>query len=253
MSFVPIIVGTPKMTQAMVHIFRTFGLWTSTKSPSSSSAYKIYSILLHLIFSLVYSICIWIQLFKLRNNIEELIDSMGMAITLLAFNIKLLNIYVHNAKFKSCLLDVTNFKLNNIVEKSIKDDKIRRFQFIVILFYGMVFLANVSLYVPAIQTATLPFLASYPEWFSANYKINFVYQMIGMTMISTMNVTMELYPSYLMYMLSMKLEVLGLRLRSLGLGVVNKSEFQGCVDRVDQKRAVRQFCAALQCHQDILR
>ncbi|XP_037041513.1 odorant receptor 94b-like [Bradysia coprophila] len=81
----------------------------------------------------------------------------------------------------------------------------------------MINVTGVAAYVSALYTIPrqLPFRAWYPiDWRhdERRYWIVYTYQVVGMIMQANLNICIEIFPGYLMYMARVKMEVLSLRL-----------------------------------------
>lgn len=245
-------IGVPTVTKVMVMMFRLFGLWPTEQY---TILYKLYSYSLQFIFSFLYALALCVKLYFLAD-FKSMINALGMVITLVALNIKMLNLYNFNKKMQKCLQYIENFQLDSADEVAYANRKIRTFSILAYLLYSVGNVSAANSYVGAYFRWELPFSAWYPrldiESSKRDYWILFCYQVCGMSMLSNFNMSMELFPSYLMYMISIKMKILGMRLQRIGAGIKNQDTFRA-IDNLDQRMAVKRLVSCVKTHQNILR
>lgn len=228
----------------MVAVFRLFGLWI----PDSTSVYKLYSYSLHGLFTFYYTSTLIVAIFFVQSA-KEIINSVGMMLTLTALSVKVLNIYANNVHIRGCLRSIEEFPLHDDEELQCKKKRVRMFSIVAWTLYCTGNTAGMSTYLAALRERMLPFKAWYPV--ETHFWSMYTFQVGGMLMLSNLNMTMELFPSYLMYMVSIKMEILSTRLRKLGKGV---SHLGGYADpeTVEQHGMTMQLADCIKVHQMIL-
>lgn len=241
--------GTPRIARVMLFFLRTFGLW----HPSASLPYRLYSYALHLTCTLLYVLSLIVGIFGLHTN-NELISASAMTTTLVALNVKVFNLYRNNAKIRACLRTIAAFRLNEEngdQESRILAHGVRLFSTVATALYAVGNSAGASQYAAAYVAGHPPFAAWYPAAAHTHPMVWYWYQVGAMLMLSNLNMTMELFPSYLMYMISVQMRILGERLRRLGAGVQYAGRF-GAAETASQWRARRELIACIRTHQEVL-
>lgn len=207
---------TNRITNFLLFFFTAFGLWP----PKHAVFYKIYGILFQFVFSFLFSVFMCINLFILENK-GNMTDALHMSLTEVALFIKVVNFFVRGKAMQTMLRTIQEFKLENLDEERIIDEKLSFFLKVSIYYYGMANMAGFSGDFAALvaKDVRLPFQGWYPLDWKHNrlsYWIVFVYQGIGMFITSNLNITIELFPMFLMFMISAKVEILGRRLQMIG-------------------------------------
>lgn len=245
--------GTPRIARVMLFFLRTFGLW----HPTANLPYRLYSYTLHLTCTLMYVLSLIVGIFGLRTN-NELISASAMTTTLVALNVKVLNLYRNNGRIRRCLHTIAEFRLlddgagagSDRIEARILADGVRLFTTIATALYVVGNSAGASQYAAAFVAGEMPFAAWYPAAAATSPMVWYWYQVGAMLMLSNLNMTMELFPSYLMQMLSVQMRILGERMRRLGAGVRHTGAFEGA-ETAEQWRARRELIACIRTHQAI--
>lgn len=246
-------IGETVSSRVMVWVLNKVGIWP----PAGSIAYKIVSIIFHLIFAYGYTMFLCLNLLFLAD-IDDLTDSLYMSMTCLALCGKLTNFRYFMPKIQDSLEQIKRFRLISQSEEDFMRAKVRFFDTIL---FGYYFVSNTAgfaaytyvLFDNGAGGRVLPFHAWYPiDWRQSarNYWLLYAYQVGGMMCLCNLNITMDLYPSYVMYMISLKLEVLGKRLQNIGhyerqstlLGVTNN-------ETVNESNTLRE-CVII--HQNII-
>lgn len=272
--------GTPRIVRVMLFFLRSFGLW----HPASSWPYRLYSYALHAVCTLLYVLSLIVGIFGLRTT-NALISASAMTCTLVALNVKVLNLYRNNERIRACLHEIAEFRLQTddscdgdggdgddgdnaaaitttdditaaaptANERSIVARRVRLFTTVAAGLYVMGNTAGASQYAAAYVRGEPPFAAWYPGRATVHPMFWYWYQVGGMLMLSNLNMTMELFPSYLMYMLSVQLRVLAARMRRLGDGVRMRGAFEGARESRGQWLARRKLRECIRTHQQILR
>lgn len=214
------IVGESLLTRVLVHFFVIFGLWSKFQPNTISSAiYHTISYTMHFTLSLCYTVFMLVGL-MFRSDVDEITSSICVTFTCVAYCAKILNFYWHNADMKNCFHQVNEFVLENEHEEELLRIRLVPFKKLSLFYYIVPNICGITAYLkPIFATETeLPFLGWYPlDWAhkSLDYWMTYVYQVVGIFIEINLNVTLELFPSYLMYMLSIQMEILGLRLEGM--------------------------------------
>lgn len=121
---------------------------------------------------------------------------------------------------KKCFKSVNDFVIETEHETEFLQNRMEPFQKLALFYYILPNVCGINAYLKPLFAAKteLPFLGWYPlDWKnnSLDYWITYVYQVVGILIEINLNVTMELFPSYLMYMLSTQMEILGMRLERI--------------------------------------
>lgn len=239
-----IIIGKPRITKIMLAILGFFGLWL----PDTTLKYHVYSGTLHFVFTFCYTTAMVVALF-FSPSAEQLMTSAGMIMTLVALNVKVLNIYINHRMVRRALTLIEDFELHDEQEVRLKTQRVRMFSIVAAILYCTGNTAGLSTYLAAQRARQLLYVAWYP--LDVGYWWAYGYQVVGMLMLSNVNMTMELLPSYLMYMVSIKMEIVGVRLRKLGNGVTHRGHF-GDRETVEQFQSSAQLAHCIRAHQSIL-
>lgn len=249
---------TSRITTSLLIVFCIIGLWRPKWI--SNNIYKYYSIIMIFVFSFLLTLTMLINLILLKDK-EQLTDSMYMTLTELALFLKICNFHGHNRSIQSLLISVQNFQLETPQEIEIYQNKARFYFQILLMDFMFTNLSHVMIQLRALLSSEYiqPFPAWYPfdSGFSIRrYWLIYVHQLIGMTLTSNLNVSIELYPNFMLYMVSVQMEILCNRLRNIG----HRSRKIGCnkvnyanVDGIeDQETALVALKKCVKTHQNIL-
>lgn len=207
-----------KVSRNILIFLRVFGMWP-TENPSP--IYILYGQTIVLVFSLIYTALMVIQLFNLRD-MKNSTEALYMTLTEVALVIKILNFMIRIVEMQAMLRSAEEFLLEDEKEEKLLRSYVGKFFKISIFYYLAAFYASSSADVAAAlgDSNDLPFSAWYPyfDWEHNNrhFWILFVYQAVGMFITAMVNVSLELFAAMLMTMNSFQMEVLGIRLRRLG-------------------------------------
>lgn len=207
-----------KASRYILVFLRVFGLWPS-KNPSL--IYTFYGQLIVLIFSLLYTLSMIIQLLNIED-MKNSTEALYMTLTEIALVIKILNYMFRVIEMQKILHSTEQFSLETDAEQILLQLYVDRYLKIIIFYYIAVLYASTNADVISAlgHNNDLPYSAWYPyfDWKNNNrhFWILFVYQAIGMFITAMVNVSLELYAAMLMIMNSFQMEVLGMRLRKLG-------------------------------------
>lgn len=205
-------VGKHLVRRGMIFIYTFYGLW---RTANTSKIYHFYGYGLHTFFTLIYTITMCAHLLQLKD-VAEVIAASGMAFTLVALTIKVLNLYYFLPTIQEILKHCEEFRVDAQAEAEVVAIRFRVFAIMAYAFFAMANTAGSTQYVSGWWTRQLPFPARFP-WIDVqkNFVLLYVYQVLGMLMMSAVAVVMELFPSYLMCLLSIQTEVICMRLEKL--------------------------------------
>lgn len=236
----------------MVLIFRLCGIWHDARS---SALYRAYAVLLHLVGTFLYTVALCAGCVA-QTSVVGRINASGMTLTLVAFNVKLVNLYAHMRTVRQVLDDTERFVLNAAAGEldSVRRSQ-RRFTAVAGAYYVMASTAGMSAYVSAWLTGTLPFDARFAPLLDdasiasgqgGQYVAVYVFQVAGMVMLCLLNLSTELFLSYLVHLLAVRMAVVGGRLRRLGWAEAGHGERVRAACR-------RKLVECVRAHQNILR
>lgn len=248
-------IDTSKISNILLFYLRVGGLWpTGDYFPI---IYRIYGLTFLTISLYGYTVFIVINLFKIEN-IAELIEAMFMCFINIALIIKTVTFMVKYQTLRRILKIIQNFELNDgdSVEQRFVVEKIKYFMKILLVYY---IVSNLSLLGIDVGCALadepkLMWKAWYPIDWQHNrlyYWIVFAYQSIGMRIEATLNITLDLFPTFLLSMMGAMLDILGRRMEKIG----NENEMFGKEldanrDEIDKER-FNALVEVIRSHQEI--
>lgn len=207
--------NTLKVTNILLFFFSIFGLWPT----ANKTFYKLFSAILLTVFSLAYTIFMIINLIAF-TDMSELTDSMYMSLTEIALLLKIANFIFHHSTMHYLLATIQKFELETKTEIVLAKNRISGFFKLVIYYYCCVNWTATYIDVSALfvnEPIVLPYRGWYPidwQYNRVSYWLVYMYQVIGMAITSNLNVTIELFPIFLLFTVSLEIEVLGLRLQN---------------------------------------
>lgn len=181
-----------------------------------------------------------------------------MSLTCLAYAFKMGNYYYYHRQMYSCLCAVEMFELKSDEEILIYNRRNGLLSLIACFYYTIPTICGASAYFKPFlyEDVELPFRAWYPfDWRNVKeyYWIAWGYQVCGMVLVIINNVTIDLTPTYLLNMVAIQTEVLGLRLSKLGnknhIEVINLSQ---CDLEQQQQQNLQELLGCIKLHQEIL-
>lgn len=213
-------IGDTISSRVMVSVLNILGIWP----PPESIIYKICSIIFHLLFAYGYTLFLCINLVFLAD-ITDLTDSLFMTLTCFGLCSKLTNFRYFMNDIQYTLQRIKTFQLHNDNENEFIRMKVKFYDRILFAYYIVSNLAGFAAYTyvlfdyNGVGNRALPFHGWYPiDWRGniRNYWIVYGYQVGGMMCLCNLNITMDLYPCYVMYMIGLQMEILGKRLENIG-------------------------------------
>lgn len=214
------------MSRFFYIIFRIFGLWFST----DSRIYKIYALILHITFTVIFTVFMLMNLI-LVTNIREATHAFYMTFTIISMFTRVMCFLWHNSRIRLCLEPIHDFDIQTIDEAKLLERKLNSFMNLVIVFYVACIAVLIMAFVQVLfmTEPKLPFPSYYPLDWQHNrldYWIVYFYQVGCLITGLNTNVGIQLFSCYLMHMLRFWMEVLGMRLVKLGSNVkdIGRSE-----------------------------
>lgn len=210
-------IGESTISKITVFHLKLLGLWPPE---NSSLFYSVYSSLLYVIFSIIYVFCMLMNLLFIRDP-KEIIHSLYMTLTCVALLFKTLNFLWYRRDMQNNLKTVYNFELENDAEVSIVSQRSQLYRNFLAIYYFMINGTCIAAFIDAIYRDPwqLPFRAWYPiDWRHdrQKYWIAYTYQSLGMVVQANLNISIEIFPGYLMYMTQTKIDILSMRLQRQG-------------------------------------
>lgn len=200
---------------------KTAGLWPS--GDTYSIAYRIYEVLVLLVFSACLSLTMMIQLLGF-TEMENLAEGMYMALTEFVCLLKMMNFAIRWKLMRKAFRLICAFELESDDERTHFNGKMRGIYFVTILLQGMANLANLSL---TLQIILAPgYSLTYPAWYpgrwsdgGVKYWLVFGHQMIGDIFTSNWNPAIEMFSNAMLLVVSVQMDILGKRLSVIGYDV----------------------------------
>lgn len=256
------IIGPSLITKTLIILFRIFGLWYY---PDTSAAYKLYAFVLHFIFSFLYTICFVVNVFYL-TDVSEATDSLCIGLTVLALFVKVLNFFWYNNLIQKILENIQQFELIDDNEIELVNDRTKTFLKLMVFYYFAPNTTGITTFINAVFVTPpqLPFNGWYPlDWQHNNrdYWLTYFYQTFGMAMEINLNITIDLFPCYIMFMISVQMELLGGRLANIEGGpgkimtdgkLMAKQQVDVWADGTD-RQSERMIVDCIKIHQNIMR
>lgn len=247
---------TSKITLPILIVFGIIGLWRPKWI--SPNIYKYYSIFIIFTFPFLLTLTMLINLIFLKDK-EQLTDSMYMTLTQLALFLKICNFCARNRSIQSLLTTVQSFELENSREETIYQKKIRFYFRILVINYFFTNWSHVMLQLRALSSSV--YVDAFPAWYPfepeefsfVKYWTIYFHQFVGILLTSNSNVTIEMYPNFMLYMVSSQMDILCDRLKNIGyqkqkVDYSNKKNQMG----IDQRETLFILKKCVKTHQDIL-
>lgn len=178
------------------------------------------------------------------TNVEETTHSLYMTLTCFALFFKTINFLWYNRDMQNNLKIVNNFELQNVDEMHLVTNRLRYYRNLWLCYYLMINITGLAAYISALYTQPrqLPFRAWYPfDWRHDEklYWMAYTYQVLGMIVQANLNISIEIFPGYLIYMAHVKMDILSLRLK-------RKYENEN-----DKQKSVHYLIDSIKLHQHI--
>lgn len=251
-----------KVASPMILVFRSFGMWPSEKP---SIFYRIYGISLLSIFSFLFTLTMFIQLFFF-TKMEELTENSYMTLTEFALCVKILNFYLRSRSMQSHLITLNKFEMYNDAERQHMNKRLKFMFFLLMTDFALTNSSHVST-----LSKILIFTSKREFGFSAwqpldwenntrDYWLSFTFQSIAMTITSNTNVVIQQFPSLMFCAVSAQMEILSMRLRSIGHKKIQKNSRLGAkgdtvvndVSQKESKQILQSLVESINLHHKIL-
>lgn len=247
-------VGETIISRLIVWVYYLFGQWPNE---DCSMFYYIYAFVLHFGFVFIYLICMLINLIFI-TDVNETTHSLYVTLTELAFFLKVINFFWFNRGMKECLSTVSDFDLKNEKEAKTIQELMHSFNWLTYCYYVIPNLCAITASMKPlfVEKREIPFRGWYPlDWVNndRDYVLVYAYQVIGILIEVNLNVTLDVYPNYLMHMISIQMKILGKRLTNLGSSF--NSRIVSSINPTDtfQKNASTDLIECIETHQKITR
>lgn len=206
-----------KVSNPVIGVFRAVGMWPGEKF---NFFYWIYGILNMSTFSFLFTLTMMIQLIAF-TELDQLTETMYMALTEFALCFKILNFLFRLRSMQSLLQMVRSFELKSVAEEQHFNKRLKFLYTLLMLDFWMTNVAHLFTQIKVLLDSRrlLAFPAWHPfDWIdnTRNYWFIFVYQLIGMSITSNVQVVIGMYSNLMFYMISTQIEILSMRLRSIG-------------------------------------
>lgn len=244
-----------KVTCVLLGVLRVCGLWRPVAS-SYTSLYTIYGTIFLAIFSGFYTLFMCIHL-AILTDLNQLTDVSYMALTELALFVKIIIFFILNRKLQALYAELSAFKLETNDERTFVACRVNFFFKAMVFYYSV---SNGATSLTEISTVLsnewrLPYAGWYPfvDWQHSytGYWITFAYQMFGMHVTCNLNVTVDTFATFFMFIISVQMEVLGMRLQTMGYGKQSLGAAAGS-DTQDKSANIRRLVAQIKLHQAML-
>lgn len=211
-----LVIGSNKQSLHLTSLLNTFGVWRKNNSIS----YKIYAYTIHLVFSFGYTVCLSGAVFE-SVDFQEATVSIPLSLSCIIICTRITNFYVNNDSMQHRLDEIHKFELWNRDEQLFIDQRLKGFNKLSFAFTVTIYFCLLTqLIVPLFLSDTkLPL----PIWFPLNWQHNrihfwivYMYSSMAIFVIGHMVMLLQIYTCYLMFMNTLKFEVLGIRFSRLG-------------------------------------
>lgn len=250
-----------KLSNFYQRYLRFVGLWKPSKKSKLSDIYTIYGLTFLFMFSFLYTFCMTLKIFYI-TNVKDTTTVLFMSLNEVSLFIKVVYFYVQNRKIQKLLGELNNFDLYNDDEQQLINDRINFFWKLNLFYYIIANWATSSTEIAALfaNETMLPFTGVYPglDWQHnrRDYWIVYFYQCAGMLFTCNMSMSVDMYPCFFIYMISIELRVLGRRMRALGY-VNDNNEKNGKTMNMEERKkyeinAIKDLIDCIKKHQTIL-
>lgn len=211
-----LVIGSNKLSLRLTSLLHKFGVWRK----NNSICYQIYANTIQILFSFGYTVCLSGAVFESADLVEATV-SIPLSLSCVIICTRIANFYYKNDSMQERLDEIHNFQLWNYEEQSFIAHRLKRFNSLALAFTVTIyFCLSSQLLVPLfLSNKTLPL----PIWFPLDWRHNsihfwivYMYSSMAIFVIGHMVMLLQIYTCYLMFMNTLKFEVLGLRFKSLG-------------------------------------
>lgn len=245
-----------RVINPIIFVFNIIGLWP--KEQGKTHLYKLYGIIMFILFSLLVTISMIIELF-LFTEMENLTDNMYMALTEFALLIKIINFYSRLDSMQHQLRIVQNFRLESVDEVKQFDRRLNFIFWILMLDFISTGLAVTNAMIKSLLSKSGEWLLLFPAWYPIDWRndrksfwMSFGHQYLALILTSNLNVAIEMYPNFLLFMISAEMEILGGRLNVLGYEKRLNDDCVIVTNSAKQNEILKQLKSYIKIHQEIL-
>lgn len=243
-------VETCFVRRLMVFVYYFYGLW---RTADTSLMYNFYGCALHIFFTFIYTITMCARLVQL-TDLAEVMSASGMTFTLIALSVKVLSFVRFLPKIQIIMRNCEEFDLKDPKETQLVASRMQFFSIIAYCYLTMANTAGITQYVSGWWTRQMPFAAWFPFIDAQKYYLLiYTYQVLGMIMMSAVNIVMELFPSYLMYSLSVQTEVICRRMEDLANDGINTEPYHIVTRSLLQQGRIKLLKECIKMHQQLCR
>lgn len=251
-----------KLSNFYTAYLRFVGLWLPPKT-QRSPYYTAYALTFLFVFSFWYTLCMVVNIFLL-SNVADMTTVLFMSLNEVSLFIKVVYFFMQNRKIQQLMGKLNEFDVENADERKLISDRIAFFWKVNLFYYIIANWATSTTEVASLfaDETMLPFPGWYPglDWQHnrTHYWIVFIYQCTGMCITCNMSMSVDMYPCFFLYMISVELSILGRRIRALGHEHNEKrndddqDEHEGNQQRRPTMDATKYLIRIIQRHQDIL-
>lgn len=208
-----------RLSRSLRGILYIFGLWP--ESSTTNPLYDIYSFLLHIIISLAYSICMFVNILKNINDVDHFTETVCSTLAVLSTFFKLLNYIYYKRNIIQCYENLSAIQQTNRPNDKSFHAKLANLNRLSLIFYCG---ANCSVFAAIFKTLLATDLElPIPSWYPLDWKQNrrdywivYGHNTIGAFIVGNLNVTMDCYDYYLMGMVTAQFEMLHQQIEELG-------------------------------------
>lgn len=214
---VMLVIGSNKQSLHLTSLLYKFGVWPKN---TNSISYKCYAFALQIVFSFGYTVCLSGAVFE-SVDFQEATVSIPLSLSCLIICTRITNFYVNNDSMQERLNEIHKFELWNREEQLFIANRLKGFN-------KLSFAFTVTIYFCLLTQLIVPLFLSdvklpLPIWFPLNWQHNrlhfwivYMYSSMAIFVIGHMVMLLQIYTCYLMFMNTIKFEVLGIRFSRLG-------------------------------------
>lgn len=212
-----LVIGSNKQSHHLTSLLYKFGVWPKNVN---SNSYKLYAYTIQLLLSFGYTICLSGAVFE-SVDFQEATVSIPLSLSCIIICTRITNFYINHDSMQKLLDEIHEFELWNRGEKLFVAQRLKVFNRLSFAFTVTIYFCLLSqLIVPLfLSNASLPL----PIWFPLNWKHNsthfwivYIYSSMAIFVIGHMVMLLQIFTCYLMFMNTLKFELLGIRFSRLG-------------------------------------
>lgn len=236
----PTEVFTKPIRTFLCRILFVFGLWKPFEKPKLRQyLYSLYSVVFLAIFSIMYTASMVVNIFLL-TDFSELSNRLFMSLTEAALAVKVINFFLNNREWQLILSQLNDFRTKCARDEEVLSSRIR-----LISIAMKAFICNVQICVNA--TAFIPLLVGtknllYSGWYPGfdwennqrDFWVVYAYQYIGILITGSLNVAIDVYYWFVIYILSGQYNIVGDRIESVQFDATKDSIMKVRLELIQQ-------------------